>query len=49
MASGIRTPKWNNADVTHEQVDLEALSAWYGVPGHALGPAGPARDALGGR
>jgi hypothetical protein len=30
MASGIKTPKWNNADVTHEQVDLEALSAWYG-------------------
>jgi hypothetical protein len=29
MASGIRTPKWNNADVTHEQVDLEALGAWY--------------------
>jgi hypothetical protein len=22
MASGIRTPKWNNADVTHEQIDL---------------------------
>src|SRR5215211_6418786 len=33
MASGIRTPKWNNADVTHEQVDLEALSAWYGSRG----------------
>jgi hypothetical protein len=30
MASGIRTPKWNNADVTHEQVDVEALRAWYG-------------------
>jgi hypothetical protein len=29
MASGIRTPKWNNADVTHDQVDLEALGAWY--------------------
>jgi hypothetical protein len=29
MASGIRTPKWNNADITDEQVDLEALSAWY--------------------
>jgi hypothetical protein len=33
MASGIRTPKWNNADVTHEQVDLEALRAWYGSRG----------------
>jgi hypothetical protein len=30
MASGIRTPKWNNADVTHDQVDVEALRAWYG-------------------
>jgi hypothetical protein len=30
MASGIRTPKWNNADVTHEQVDIETLSVWYG-------------------
>jgi hypothetical protein len=29
MASGIRTPKWNNADVTHEQVDIGALSVWY--------------------
>jgi hypothetical protein len=33
MASGIRMPKWNNADVTHEQVDLEALSVWYGSRG----------------
>ncbi|HJU03428.1 MAG TPA: hypothetical protein VJ966_19720 [Actinomycetes bacterium] len=33
MASGIRAPKWNNADVTHEQVDLAALSAWYGSLG----------------
>jgi hypothetical protein len=37
MASGIRTPKWNNADVTHEQVDLEALSAWYGSRGMPWG------------
>ena len=37
MASGIRTPKWNNADVTHEQVDLEALSAWYGSLGMPWG------------
>ena len=29
MASGIRTPKWNNADVTHDQVDIKTLSAWY--------------------
>lgn len=29
MASGIRTPKWNNADVTHEQVDITTLSVWY--------------------
>jgi hypothetical protein len=33
MASGIRTPKWNNADVTHEQIDIEALSAWYAARG----------------
>jgi hypothetical protein len=37
MASGIRTPKWNNADVTHEQVDLEALRAWYGSLGMPWG------------
>jgi hypothetical protein len=37
MASGIKTPKWNNADVTHEQVDLEALSAWYAVRGMPWG------------
>jgi hypothetical protein len=37
MASGIRTPKWNNADVTHEQVDLEALSVWYGSRGMPWG------------
>src|SRR5215207_9538957 len=37
MASGIRTPKWNNADVTHEQVDLEALRAWYGSRGMPWG------------
>jgi len=33
MASGIRTPKWNNADVTHSQVDIDALRAWYGSRG----------------
>jgi hypothetical protein len=37
MASGIKTPKWNNADVTHEQVDLEALNAWYGSRGMPWG------------
>jgi hypothetical protein len=37
MASGMRTPKWNNADVTHEQVDLEALSVWYGSRGMPWG------------
>jgi hypothetical protein len=37
MASGIRTPKWNNADVTHEQVDLEALSVWYAARGMPWG------------
>jgi hypothetical protein len=37
MASGIRTPKWNNADVTHEQVDLEALSVWYAALGMPWG------------
>jgi hypothetical protein len=37
MASGIRTPKWNNADVTHEQVDLEALRTWYAARGMPWG------------
>jgi hypothetical protein len=29
MASGIAQPRWNNADVTSEGVDLEAIGAWY--------------------
>lgn len=29
MASGIRTPKWNNADITSGDPDLEALTDWY--------------------
>jgi GNAT superfamily N-acetyltransferase len=29
MASGIPTPKWNNADVTEPAPDLEAIAAWY--------------------
>ena len=29
MASGIKQPKWNNADATASDVDLEALTAWY--------------------
>lgn len=29
MASGIPTPKWNNADITAGNVDLDALAAWY--------------------
>jgi len=29
MASGIPTPKWNNADVSSADVDLDAMSAWY--------------------
>jgi hypothetical protein len=37
MASGIRTPKWNNADVTHEQVDVAALGAWYAALGMPWG------------
>jgi hypothetical protein len=37
MASGIRTPKWNNADVTHDQVDLETLRTWYGSRGMPWG------------
>jgi hypothetical protein len=37
MASGIRTPKWNNADVTHERVDVETLSAWYAARGMPWG------------
>jgi hypothetical protein len=51
MASGIRTPKWNNADVIHEQVDLEALSAWYESRGMPLGgcssPVATESDAAG--
>lgn len=37
MASGIRTPKWNNADVSHEQVDVAALGAWYAGRGMPWG------------
>jgi hypothetical protein len=37
MASGIRTPKWNNADVTHQQVDVEALRTWYAARGMPWG------------
>jgi hypothetical protein len=37
MASGIKTPKWNNADVTHQQVDVEALRAWYAARGMPWG------------
>ncbi|MGH2585527.1 MAG: hypothetical protein ACRDJE_11490 [Dehalococcoidia bacterium] len=29
MASGIPTPKWNNADISSADVDLDAISAWY--------------------
>jgi hypothetical protein len=29
MASGIPQAKWNNADLTGEDVDLEAVAAWY--------------------
>jgi hypothetical protein len=29
MASGIPRAKWNNADVTDADVDLEAVNAWY--------------------
>jgi hypothetical protein len=29
MASGIPQTKWNNADITAADVDLEAVSAWY--------------------
>jgi N-acetylglutamate synthase-like GNAT family acetyltransferase len=29
MASGLPTPKWNNADITAADVDLEAVAAWY--------------------
>ena len=29
MASGIPTPKWNNADITEPVPDLEAIAAWY--------------------
>jgi hypothetical protein len=49
MASGIRTPKWNNADVTHEQVDLEALSVWYGSRGMPWGVRVPLGIPPGGR
>lgn len=29
MASGLPDPRWNNADVTAPDVDLEAVVAWY--------------------
>ncbi|MDQ6722296.1 MAG: GNAT family N-acetyltransferase [Candidatus Dormibacteraeota bacterium] len=29
MASGIPTPKWNNADVTAPNPDLDAVAHWY--------------------
>lgn len=29
MASGIPQAKWNNADITAADVDLDAVSAWY--------------------
>ena len=29
MASGLPTPKWNNADVTAADADLDAVAAWY--------------------
>lgn len=29
MASGIPTPKWNNADITSDDVDVDAMQAWY--------------------
>jgi hypothetical protein len=37
MASGIRTPQWDNADVTHEPVDVAALGAWYAARGMPWG------------
>jgi hypothetical protein len=33
MASGIPHAKWNNADVTEENVDLDAVAAWYRARG----------------
>lgn len=30
MASGLPQAKWNNADVTDADVDLDAITAWYG-------------------
>lgn len=30
MASGIAAAKWNNADVTAADADVEAIAAWYG-------------------
>lgn len=29
MASGIRTPKWNNADIVGSDVDVAAMIEWY--------------------
>ena len=29
MASGLPTPKWNNADITAADADLDAVAAWY--------------------
>jgi hypothetical protein len=30
MASGVPQAQWNNADVTEADVDLDAITAWYG-------------------
>jgi hypothetical protein len=37
MASGIPAARWNNADVTSADVDLEALDDWYARRGAAWG------------
>jgi GNAT superfamily N-acetyltransferase len=43
MASGLPTPKWNNADIEALDVDLQTMAAWYAarnVPWGVRVPAG---------
>lgn len=41
MASGIATPKWNNADLAHADVDLAPVAAWYARLGMPWGIRAP--------
>ncbi len=37
MASGIAEAKWNNADITDQSADVDAIRAWYGSRGMPWG------------